>query len=63
VLSTPNDEAGVTLPLLGPLGLTGFRNPWFFLFLLIVAAVVGLYVVVQIVRQKRVLRFANMELL
>jgi Ca-activated chloride channel family protein len=44
----------VTLPLLGPLGLTGFKNPWFFLFLLIVVAVVGLYIVVQIARERSV---------
>lgn len=53
----------MTLPLIGPLSLTDFAYPWFFLFLIAVAALAALYVVVQIARQKRVLRFANMELL
>ncbi len=53
----------MTLPLLGPMTLTGFEHPWFFLFLLVIAGLVGLYIVVQVARQKRVLRFANMELL
>lgn len=53
----------MTLPLLGPMTLSGFAHPWFFLFLLIIAGLVGLYVVVQFARQRRVLRFANMELL
>jgi len=53
----------MTLPLLGPMTLTGFTHPWFFLFLLVVAGLVGLYIVVQVARQKRILRFANMELL
>ncbi|HRD14445.1 MAG TPA: VWA domain-containing protein [Mycobacterium sp.] len=53
----------MTLPLLGPMTLSGFAHPWFFLFLLIIAGLVGLYVVVQFARQKRILRFANMELL
>jgi Ca-activated chloride channel family protein len=53
----------MTLPLLGPMTLTGFEHPWFFLFLLVIAGLVGLYVVVQYARQKRILRFANMELL
>lgn len=45
------------------MSLTGFKNPWFFLFLLFVLGLVALYVVVQVARQKRMLRFANMELL
>ena len=53
----------MTLPLLGPMSLTGFAHPWFFLVLLFVAALVALYVITQYSRQKRVLRFANMELL
>ncbi|WP_445170150.1 VWA domain-containing protein [Mycolicibacterium sp. Dal123E01] len=53
----------MTFPLLGPMTLSGFEHPWFFLFLLVVAGLVGLYVVAQFARQKRVLRFANMELL
>ncbi|HPY25243.1 MAG TPA: VWA domain-containing protein [Mycobacterium sp.] len=53
----------MTLPLIGPMSLGDFAHPWFFLFLLVVAGLVGLYVVVQVARQKRILRFANMELL
>ncbi|HYO00692.1 MAG TPA: VWA domain-containing protein [Mycobacterium sp.] len=53
----------MTLPIFGPMSLTGFKNPWFFLFLLFVLGLVALYVVVQVARQKRMLRFANMELL
>ncbi len=51
------------MPILGPMSLSGFKNPWFFLFLLVVLGLVGLYVIVQLARQKRMLRFANMELL
>jgi Ca-activated chloride channel family protein len=53
----------MTLPLLGPMSLSGFEHPWYLLFLIVVAAVAGLYVVAQLARQKRMLRFANMELL
>src|ERR1700676_5560154 len=53
----------MTLPLLGPMTLSGFEHTWYFLFLLVVLAVVGLYIVVQLARQRRLLRFANMELL
>ena len=53
----------MTLPLLGPMSLTDFAHPWFFLVLLFVAGLVALYVVTQLARQQRVLRFANMELL
>ena len=59
----PVGDEPMTLPLLGPMTLSGFAHPWFFLFLLIIAGLVGLYVVVQFARQKRILRFANMELL
>ncbi|BBZ49280.1 VWA domain-containing protein [Mycobacterium heidelbergense] len=51
------------LPLLGPVSLTGFQNAWFFLFLLIVLLMIGIYVAVQFARRRRVLRFANMEVL
>ncbi|WP_156768082.1 VWA domain-containing protein, partial [Mycobacterium sp. E1386] len=51
------------LPLLGPVSVTGFQNAWFFLFLLLVLLVLGLYVVLQFARRRRVLRFANMEVL
>src|ERR1700756_3352763 len=53
----------MTLPLLGPMTLTGFEHAWFFLFLIVVLVVVGLYIAVQLARHKRMLRFANMELL
>src|SRR6195952_476634 len=53
----------MTLPMLGPVSLSGFEHPWFFLFLLVVLGLVGMYVVVQVARQRRMLRFANMELL
>jgi Ca-activated chloride channel family protein len=43
--------------------LSGFEHVWFFLFLLVVLGLVGLYIVVQLARHKRMLRFANMELL
>jgi len=45
------------------MALTGFAHPWFFLFLLFVAGLIGLYVITQFARQQRILRFANMELL
>ncbi len=53
----------MTLPLLGPMTLSGFEHKWYFLFLLVVLGLIGLYVVVQMARQRRMLRFANMELL
>ncbi len=53
----------MTLPLLGPISLSGFEHAWFLLFLLVVAGLVALYIVVQMARQRRMLRFANMELL
>ena len=53
----------MTLPLLGPITLSGFEHAWFFLFLLVVLGVVALYIFVQLARHRRMLRFANMELL
>src|SRR6188472_1577105 len=53
----------MTLPLLGPMTLSGFEHVWFFLFLLVVLGIVALYVIVSLARQRRMLRFANMELL
>src|SRR5258708_18305454 len=53
----------MTLPLLGPITLSGFEHAWFFLFLFVVLGLIGLYIVVQLAWQKRMLRFANMELL
>ena len=43
--------------------LSGFAHSWFFLFLLVVFALAALYVLLQLARQRRMLRFANMELL
>jgi len=53
----------MTLPLLGPITLSGFEHVWFFLFLFVVLGLIGLYIVVQLARHRRMLRFANMELL
>jgi Ca-activated chloride channel homolog len=49
--------------LLGPMTLSGFEHVWYFLFLLVVLGLVGLYIVVALSRHRRMLRFANMELL
>ena len=53
----------MTLPLLGPMTLSGFAHAWFFLFLLVVLGIAALYVIMQLARHRRMLRFANMELL
>jgi Ca-activated chloride channel family protein len=53
----------MTVPLLGPLTLSGFAHQWYLLFLIVVLGLVGLYVAVQLSGHKRMLRFANMELL
>ena len=53
----------MTLPLLGPMTLTGFDHPWFFLFIIAVLGLVGLYLAMQAARRKRMQRFANTELL
>ena len=53
----------MTLPLLGPMTLSGFAHSWFFLFLFAVVGLGALYIVLQLARQRRMLRFANMELL
>ena len=53
----------MAVPLLGPMTLSGFAHEWYLLFLLVVLGLVGLYIIVQLARQKRLLRFANMELL
>ena len=53
----------MTVPVVGPLTLSGFAHKWYLLFLLVVLGLVGLYIIVQLSRHKRVLRFANMELL
>ena len=53
----------MTLPLLGPLSLSGFANAWFFCFLVVVGALLAMYVVATRARRRRVLRFANLDLL
>src|SRR6201998_4691210 len=53
----------MTLPVRGPMSLSGFDHSWFFLFLLVVFGFAALYVLMQLARQRRMLRFANMELL
>lgn len=53
----------MTLPLLGPMSLSGFDHSWFFLFFLVVLGLAALYVVMQLARKQRMLRFANMEML
>jgi hypothetical protein len=53
----------MTVLVLGPLTLSGFAYNWYFLFLLVVLGLAGLYIIVQLSRNKRVLRFANTELL
>jgi Ca-activated chloride channel family protein len=51
------------LPLLGPVSLTDFQHPWLFLFLVVVLVLVGLYAARRFARRRRVLRFANMDVL
>lgn len=53
----------MNVPLLGPLTLSDFANPWFFLYALVIVAMVALYVLAVQARRRRVLRFANTELL
>jgi Ca-activated chloride channel family protein len=45
------------------MGLSGFEHAWYFVFLLAVLGLIGLYVAAQLARRRRMLRFANMELL
>src|ERR1700744_6558701 len=53
----------MTLPWLGARSLSGFAHARVFPFLLVVVALAVLYVVMQLARERRMLRFANMELL
>ncbi len=53
----------MTVPLLGPMALSGFAHKWYFVFLLAILGLVGFYIVAQLARRRRMLRFANMELL
>lgn len=48
---------------LGPISLKGFQHAWFFLFFVVIVAVAVWYVLLQRARKRRVMRFANMELL
>ena len=43
--------------------LSGFQHQWYLLYLLVALGFVGLYVAVQLARRRRMLRFANTELL
>ena len=53
----------MTLPVLGPMTLSGFEHKWYFLFLFVFLGFVGFYVAGQVARRRRLLRFANTELL
>jgi Ca-activated chloride channel family protein len=54
----------MTLPLLGPVSLTGFQHIWWFLlFVIIVLALVAIYLAAQRARRRRLQQFANTELL
>jgi secreted protein with Ig-like and vWFA domain len=53
----------MNIPLLGPMTLTGFTHAWFFIFLIVPFALAAMYIAAQFARRRRVLRFANMELL
>ncbi|MDR3659828.1 MAG: VWA domain-containing protein [Mycobacterium sp.] len=53
----------MNIPFVGPLTLSGFSSAWFFLYLLAVVGAVALYLWLRKARRKRVLRFANTELL
>lgn len=53
----------MNIPFVGPLTLSGFSSAWFFLYLLAVIGAVAIYLVLRRARRKRVLRFANTELL
>jgi Ca-activated chloride channel family protein len=53
----------MTVPLLGPLTLSEFAHPWYFLFALAPIALLVIYILMQFRRRRHVLRFANMELL
>jgi Ca-activated chloride channel family protein len=52
----------MTVPGLGELSLSGFANPWLFVFLLVPVGVAALYVLVQIHRRRRLRRFTDPDL-
>jgi Ca-activated chloride channel family protein len=53
----------VRIPLLGTLAVSGFSNAWFLLFFVVVAVLLAAYVLAQRARRRKVLRFANLDLL
>jgi Ca-activated chloride channel homolog len=54
----------MTIPLLGPVSLTGFQHIWWLvLFVVVVLGLIGLYAFAQAARRKRLQQFANAELL
>ena len=53
----------MTVPVLGTLSVSGFANAWFLLFFAAIAAMAAVYAVALRARRRRVLRFANLELL
>ncbi len=53
----------MTIPLLGTLYVSRLADPWLLLFFVVIAMMVAAYVVAQRVRRRRVLRFANFDLL
>ena len=53
----------MTVPLLGTLSVSGFANAWFLLVFIAIAVMTAIYVVALRARRRRVLRFANLELL
>lgn len=53
----------MTLPLLGTLSVSGFQDPWFFLYAGVIALLAVAYVASTSRRRRRALRFANFELL
>jgi Ca-activated chloride channel homolog len=61
--SRGGSDPKVTVPLLGPMTLSGFAHSWYFLSLVVVFGLAALYVALQLARERRMLRFANMELL
>lgn len=63
LLNAATDSAVMNVPLLGPVSLSGFANGWFFLYGLVIAGLAACYVAAVRARQRRVLRFANMEVL
>ncbi len=54
----------MTIPLLGPVSLTGFQHIWWLvLFVVVVLGLIGLYAFAQAARRRRLQQFANAELL